>query len=302
MQHCKELELVRLSVNRLHELPRWLLELPKLSWIAFSGNRFSDSVDSSTLSTASGSTSRREFSWNQFKKIEKIGEGASGEVFKVESDYYTDRDQSCFAVKVYKGAITSDGLAEDEIRINEMVGQHQNFVPVLGRVLDHPFKKLAIVLPLLKEGEFKVLGGPPSFESITRDTFPEKTLFKKEFIHNVIKGVAEALRHLHRTGIIHGDVYAHNIMVNEEGFPLLTDFGAASFKSNLIGADGLDILESIEVRAFGCLVDDLLSRYVDSGEDSNSFGILHNLRQRCLSAVKSERPKFSEIVRLMQDL
>lgn len=38
LMQCRELELVRLACNDLAELPLWLLNLPKLAWLAFAGN------------------------------------------------------------------------------------------------------------------------------------------------------------------------------------------------------------------------------------------------------------------------
>ncbi|MCP4061632.1 MAG: leucine-rich repeat domain-containing protein, partial [Pseudoalteromonas sp.] len=40
MASCTNLELVRLSANNLTKLDNWLLELPKLAWLAFAGNAF----------------------------------------------------------------------------------------------------------------------------------------------------------------------------------------------------------------------------------------------------------------------
>ena len=40
MSKCHNLELLRIAVNELTELPSTLLSLPKLSWLAYSGNPF----------------------------------------------------------------------------------------------------------------------------------------------------------------------------------------------------------------------------------------------------------------------
>ena len=39
-QTVKNLELIRLSANKLKALPDWLIQLPKLAWFACSGNDF----------------------------------------------------------------------------------------------------------------------------------------------------------------------------------------------------------------------------------------------------------------------
>lgn len=78
LQRCKELELIRIAVNKLTHLPDWLLSLPKLSWIAISGNPFEKDAD--TLSSCLAA--KPPIEWNALKIGERLGEGASGEIFK----------------------------------------------------------------------------------------------------------------------------------------------------------------------------------------------------------------------------
>ena len=76
MQHCRDLELIRLSVNKLSSLPNWLLELPKLSWAAFSSNLFQ--IENNDIVCFNVSS----ISWNDLELGEKLGEGASGEIYR----------------------------------------------------------------------------------------------------------------------------------------------------------------------------------------------------------------------------
>jgi serine/threonine protein kinase len=76
---------------------------------------------------------------------------------------------------------------------------------------------------------------------------------------NIARGVASLVEHLQARGISHGDLYAHNTRVDDAGRPLVGDFGAANV------LEGLDTdlragVERAEVRSFGALLDDLLSR------------------------------------------
>jgi serine/threonine protein kinase len=72
-------------------------------------------------------------------------------------------------------------------------------------------------------------------------------------------------RHLHAQGINHGDLYAHNILHCGEGRAVLGDFGAASFHPP--GDPGAaEALQRIEVRAFGCLLEELVERGADGPE------------------------------------
>jgi serine/threonine protein kinase len=106
---------------------------------------------------------------------------------------------------------------------------------------------------------------------------------------NLAHGIASAVAHLHAKNILHGDLYAHNILWNENGDALLGDFGAASFMPN----DAHD-LQRIEVRAFGCLLEELLQRC-----DSPALENLWELQRRCVNAVVSARPLFAEIEKVL---
>ena len=47
------------------------------------------------------------------------------------------------------------------------------------------------------------------------------------FAVKVASGVAQALEYLHSKSIAHGDVYAHNMLVDKKGWATLCDFGAS---------------------------------------------------------------------------
>jgi hypothetical protein len=112
MQQCQNIELIRLAVNNLQEFPAWLTKLPKLSWIAYSANPFVNEWQCSKSSSTS-----QVFPWASLTQGRLLGEGASGSVYH---GYHTNSDglQREVAIKLYKGSITSDGVAEDEIRVS----------------------------------------------------------------------------------------------------------------------------------------------------------------------------------------
>ena len=76
-------------------------------------------------------------------------------------------------------------------------------------------------------------------------------------ILSIARGVASLMAHLHDRGVNHGDLYAHNILIDRAGSPLKGDFGAASLLDGF-SPDRRDSLQRLEVRAYGCLLDDLL--------------------------------------------
>jgi serine/threonine protein kinase len=162
-------------------------------------------------------------------------------------------------------------------------------------VQNHPEVKAGLVLGLIPT-DYQNLGGPPNLETCTRDTYAPDTAFCLASILRIALGIADATAHLHRQGIMHGDLYAHNILVNSGGNCLMGDFGAASFYQPSDAETGKS-LERLEVRAFGCLLEDLLDRY--SGEASTSeqaaLGQLRSIQQDCMHPNPHLRPLFVDL-------
>ena len=160
----------------------------------------------------------------------------------------------------------------------------------------HPDGKMGMILPLLDTSHYYSLGMPPSFDSITRDTYEANTTFSVSFIYNIARNIARACEHLHAQGIIHGDIYAHNILTKQDGSCILTDFGAATFLLDKFNSSIIEKLQKIEVRAYGNLLDDLLSRVDETSQtDSNIYAQLMKLRDQCTSIEIDKRPSFANI-------
>ncbi len=138
------------------------------------------------------------------------------------------------------------------------------------------------------------LGNPPSMESCTRDVFDDACAFNGAELLKIAKSIASVSAQLHYKGINHGDLYAHNILVNKTTDTLLGDFGAASLydASSLIAHN----IERVEVRAFACLVEDILSLVNENELDKQLHNKWKQLITICsISDVKS-RPNFAEIL------
>ena len=118
MQECKELELIRISANQITNIPDWLLKLPKLSWFACSSNPLSsERKGDSDIALLNIS----QIKWSTLSVHEKLGEGASSHVYRCcilqDCEAENRKDQDNFALKLFKGQITSDGLPEHEIEV-----------------------------------------------------------------------------------------------------------------------------------------------------------------------------------------
>ena len=305
LANCQNLELTRLSANQLQTLPEWLLSLSKLSWLAYAGNPFcrqdnsASKADVPIIETA------------DIELQEILGSGASGIIYKGQWQVGnlgsgnsiangSDIPKKTLAVKLFKGAITSDGRPEDEMQACMAAGTHPHLVSVLGQ-LSHPIDgKQGLVFSFIPD-TYNNLGGPPSLESCTRDTYPAETTFTLPVALEIARGIASAANHLHQRGMMHGDLYAHNTLINDTGHSILGDFGAASFHHH---PDAARTLEQLEVRAFGCLLDDLLRHCppTQNPTEGTRLAKLQQLRQDCLHPVPSERPVFAAISNRLESL
>lgn len=178
-------------------------------------------------------------------------------------------------------------------------GRHAQLIEVLGQLAGHPQGRDGLVLELLDDA-YRNLAGPPSLESCTRDVYPPGLRFELATALRLAASLAALMAHLHGRGISHGDFYAHNILWREDGACLLGDFGAASFLPDdavLAGA-----LRRLEVRAFACLLEELLERSEAPPGQASLRAALVELQRCCALPRVSERPDFGEIQAILRDL
>ena len=149
--------------------------------------------------------------------------------------------------------------------------------------------EIMIVLELLSLSEWKELGLPPNFDTCARDTYPPDAAFATDHALRTLRGVAAAAAHLHVHGLTHGDLYAHNVMARaSDGEAKLGDFGAAyTYRGGAFTGAHAAALERIEVRAFGCLVEEIAARLVpgvedDTGNLADALGSIARLAHRAL--------------------
>lgn len=291
--------MLRIAANRIERFPEWLLSLPRLSWLAYSGNPFSEGAEARAIDDAHVAP----LAWETLALGELLGQGASGVIHRATlvgnpADEVTQAsgrgDGNQVAVKLFKGAVTSDGLPRCEMAASLAAGSHPNLIKVIGKVADHPSGIPALVMELI-DPAFANLAGPPSLDSCTRDVYPEGLHLSVPDALAMAQGIASVVDHLHRAGIMHGDLYGHNILFargsDAPARALLGDFGAASLydsgdRERAVG------LERLEVRAFGCLLEELLA-HCDT-QDSTLDG-LHQLKAACLSELPTDRPDFAYI-------
>ncbi|MES2567268.1 MAG: leucine-rich repeat-containing protein kinase family protein [Bacteroidota bacterium] len=288
MAECRNLELLRISANNIQKLPEWLMRLPKLSWLAYSDNPCSVAQQSNVLLP--------EISWNDLELKEQLGEGASGIISKAVWNNFFQKE---VAVKVFKGEVTSDGLPLSEMNTCSLAGNHPALVTLLGKISHHPHQKEGLVFDLIPPS-FRNLGKPPSFITCTRDTFEKHTCFSLKDLTQIALQTASVLEQLHSKGIMHGDFYAHNLMSDDQSNVLLGDFGAATMYDRSSPESGSH--EKMDIRAYGCLLDDLLEHLSAEEKEHPITEHFKILRKECFLENVQERPVFSEIQKQITSL
>ncbi|KAK2615563.1 hypothetical protein N8I77_002309 [Diaporthe amygdali] len=268
--------------------------MPELAFLSFAGNPCSASdvlavSDDRQLGLA-------HVNWSELEVQHTLGEGASGIISKGlwRIDSSTTKE---VAIKLFRGALTSDGTPEDEMVACIAAGQHENIIDVLGRIHGHPDEangafKGGLVMQLIPP-HYQTLGQPPSLLTCTRDNYPTDARLSVENALNILEDIAAAAAHLHLKKVAHGDLYAHNILTSADGHALLGDFGAATVHGGKVSP----LVEKLEVLAFAHLVEDLLGLVTTVAEEQRAvIRNLQSLHQQCSAENISTRPTFSQLL------
>jgi len=178
-----------------------------------------------------------------------VGEGGFSDVYK---GIYQDGSgqQHQVAIKVIRGA----GLKRDKIlkrlscetRVWHTI-KHPNILEFLGVVLNM--------------GEFSALVSPYCAKgniSQHLQEYPESNRL------HLILDVAKAIEYLHENNVVHGDIKAPNVLIGDDGRPLLSDFG----RSNIIDQRGFTSSNAIGSARY--TAPELLVQGAESDESDNA--------------------------------
>ena len=167
-----------------------------------------------------GTLAPKRYSYSELKKMtknfkEKLGQGGYGSVFKGNL-----LDGRLVAVKVLE---KSKGNGEEFVNEVSSIGMtsHVNVVTLLGFCFEGP--KRALIYEFMSNG------------SLDKHIY-EENLSKAqpklgwETLYQIAFGIARGLEYLHRgcsTRILHFDIKPHNILLDENFCPKISDFGLA---------------------------------------------------------------------------
>lgn len=204
------------------------------------------------------SESLSTFKESEFVTEGLLGEGAVGKVSLGTLNGGNDK----IAVKYVSGDVSEEAFIR-EVNLLEKA-KHPNIIPILG-VMDSKLQGFpyALVTPYMDDGSLYHLlknGVPMSWE----------------FRLNIAIDIARGLMHMHALKILHGDLKALNILINNQSEVKIADFGCAiEFKDakKVIGTDfgtklwqapelyyGLPILtEESDIYSFGVILGELVT-------------------------------------------
>jgi serine/threonine protein kinase len=292
LQAAHRLELLRLSANGLTQVPAWLTELPRLSWLALAGNAWRWTFVAET----NWPNNLPTMAWPDLVLGQLLGEGASGHTHQVKAAHWPQP----LALKLFKGEVTSDGLPGDEMAASLAAGQHPALTTPVAQLSGHPAQAQGLLMPLIPPTHIN-LAGPPSLHSCTRDVYPQGFSLTAAMALQIASDVASAVAHLHQRSVMHGDLYAHNVLFDPvHGHTQLGDFGAAT----RLPTDQPELcrrLLALEVRAFGCLLEEL-ANHTAIQDSTTGCQALHALAQACLCPTPGARPNMADMAQQCQRL
>ena len=227
--------------------------------------------------------------WRDLALGRKLGEGASGVIHQAA----LGASQQAVAVKLFKGTVTSDGWPHSEMAACIAAGEHPTLIAARSRIDGHPEGVEGLVMGLV-DASFRTLAGPPSLASCTRDVYADEARWSADTALHIARDIASAMTHLHARGLLHGDLYAHNILWHAHGGGRLGDFGAA-WMTGALDAAQAHAFQRLELRAFGCLLEELIERCDDEAPAGMTA-----LRDRCLQPDVSMRPSFADALAALQ--
>ncbi|GMI75451.1 PR5-like receptor kinase [Hibiscus trionum] len=181
-----------------------------------------------------GSLAPKRYQCSDIKKItnsfaEKLGEGGFCSVYKGKLD-----DGSLVAVKVLKTGL-SNGNGEEFL--NEVISicrtSHVNIVSLIGYC--YATDKQALLFEFMPNGSLE--------KFIHNENISTAGRLASDKLHEIAIGIARGLEYLHRgcsTRILHLDVKPHNVLLDENFCPKISDFGLSKLcpKGSVISVSG----------------------------------------------------------------
>jgi len=148
----------------------------------------------------------------QYEKIEKIGEGTYGVVYKAKDT----KNNVLVALKKIRLENEDEGVPSTAIREITLLKEveHPNVVQLLDVIMQE--NRLYLVFEFLSMDLKKYI-----------DTFPEGKGMDAKLVQSYMWQITDAIVFCHRRRIIHRDLKPQNLLIDNKGTIKLADFGLA---------------------------------------------------------------------------
>ncbi|XP_044489003.1 PR5-like receptor kinase [Mangifera indica] len=207
---------------------RFSRKLSQPHYVLFGNKKSKDFKNIEAFLRNHGSLAPKRYGYADIKKMtnsfrHKLGQGGYGVVYKGKLF-----DGCCVAVKVL-----TESKGNGEEFINELASisrtSHINIVTFLGFCFEG--RKRTLIYEFMSNG---------SLEKFMH----EKDPLKWETLYQIAIDIARGLEYLHRgcnTRILHFDIKPHNILLDEDFYPKISDFGLAKIcpkKKSMVSMTG----------------------------------------------------------------
>jgi cyclin-dependent kinase len=160
---------------------------------------------------------------SKYKKLEKIGEGSYGVVFKAKristpSNAQTSNTNKGDMVALKRITLENENEGVPVTALREIALLKELKHPNIVRLFDviHTPNKLMLVFEFLEQGDLKAyiaVHGQPHLNTTT----------VKSFLYQLLRGIS----YCHQHSILHRDLKPQNLLISKEGELKLADFGLA---------------------------------------------------------------------------
>ena len=168
----------------------------------------------------SNATSTPKFADVQYRVVGPLGTGAGSTILQIAD---RSRGGQRFALKVVKRQDADDDKYISQAQTEFEASQKLNH-PSIARIYDSRVKRNLL---------FKVVSVELLMEFVDGKTLDEVEAPTMAQLVLIFNQVVDALVHMHRRGVYHGDLKPGNIMVAKDGKVKLIDFGTAWMKGEV---------------------------------------------------------------------
>lgn len=194
-QTTSDAVLGRLKMSEIQNVVRYMLRLDPAKWAS--------------------EASSRQIGLKDLTKRRVLGQGAFGVVWLVSTTKSNKTQTYALKIQMKKQLIASDQV-EGTIREIQIMSNfdHPFVLPLLNLYQDE--FSIMMLLPLIQGGEL--------LELITKSKDSHLSEKAAKFY---AAGILEGLHYMHIRSIAHRDMKPENVLISQDGFPILVDFGFA---------------------------------------------------------------------------